>query len=193
MDQLTLSFAIYSDWHIGAGVEGYADAIALKNSQGLPYIPGKAVKGLLKDAYLTALENAWFDDQLTLLFGTEGAIIATQGLLQVSSAELSQEEQAYFAQHAAAKKHLFKVIHFTAIDHKTGVALNSSLRSMEVCLPLTLYAHISLNTAHPAYQTALAKALITQIKTTAPLIHALGAKRHRGLGQVDVSVIEHRG
>ncbi len=178
---LTLQFDIQSNWHIGSGDEGgaYADALALKDEQGLPYIPGRSVKGLLREAMSLACDNEWFDlNQLKTLFGDEGDGEFTQGKIAVSSATFSAGEKAYFVDKPAAKKHLYQIQHSTAIDHQSGVVKNTSLRSMEVVVPLTLCSQIMINGSE-----ADAQAIIDVL----PLITHLGAKRHRGLGQVLVS------
>ncbi|AXY00923.1 hypothetical protein D1115_06470 [Vibrio alfacsensis] len=179
--KLTLQFDIQSHWHIGSGNEGgaYADALALKDEQGLPYIPGRSVKGLLREAMTLACENQWFeDDKLTHLFGEEGNNAFTQGKISVSNASFSAAEKVYFGQQKGAKKHLYQVVHSTAIEHTTGVAKNTSLRSLEVVIPLTLSAQVMVNGTKEDAQA---------IMEVLPLITHLGAKRHRGLGQVFVT------
>ena len=42
----------FTDWHCGSGLAAGADvdALVIKDSDGLPYIPGKTMKGLLREA-----------------------------------------------------------------------------------------------------------------------------------------------
>src|SRR5690606_10933027 len=51
---MTVKYKIefFSHWHMGSGLAGstYADPIVSKNDRGLPIIPGKTIKGLLRDA-----------------------------------------------------------------------------------------------------------------------------------------------
>ncbi len=193
----TLTFAMQSYWHIGAGQEGgaYADALALKNPAGLPYLPGKSIKGLMKEAFKIAQRNNWFDTNIdsliTVLFGCEHtAGSSAQGLLQFTSAELSPEECAYFTAQPSHKKKLYKVIASTAIDAKSGVAKKNSLRSIEVCVPITLNSLVELNTNHPNFQRycdELTEKLSTWLAAVVSLVTELGAKRHRGLGQAFVT------
>jgi CRISPR/Cas system CSM-associated protein Csm3 (group 7 of RAMP superfamily) len=193
----TLTFAVQSYWQIGSGLEGgaYADSLALKDANGLPYIPGKSIKGLLKEAFSQANENNWFTDVtntnlLALLFGVEGvAGLDSQGLLQLTSATLSAQECHYFDRHPSAKSNLFKVTYSTAIDD-TGVASETSLRSMEVVVPMSLCATLSVNTLHPSYAAAdkqITEQLHSYLTQVVSLISKLGAKRHRGFGQVLVT------
>lgn len=189
--QLRLKFDIQSDWHIGSGEEAgaYADALVLKNENGLPYLPGRSIKGLLREAMSLAQDNndtqkkTWFSEvTVDSLFGSEGDGASTQGILSVNSAQLSDGEQTFLVQNPQAKSHLYRVIHSTAIDHESGVAKNMSLRSMEVSIPMTLFADITINTDNSN--------AVDAIKRILPLITHLGAKRHRGLGAVFVTAEE---
>ena len=47
-----LKIEFQSDWHIGsgAGIPGSVDRQVLRDSQGFPYIPGKTLTGILRDA-----------------------------------------------------------------------------------------------------------------------------------------------
>lgn len=189
--QLRLKFDIQSDWHVGSGEEGgaYADALVLKNENDLPYLPGRSIKGLLREAMSVAQDNnhndnqhnTWFSEvTIDAVFGSEGDGESTQGMLLVNSAQLSDGEQAFLVHNPQAKSHLYRIIHSTAIDHESGVAKKTSLRSIEVSIPMTLFADITINTDNSN--------AVNAIERTLPLITHLGAKRHRGLGAVFVTV-----
>ncbi|WP_166368715.1 RAMP superfamily CRISPR-associated protein [Psychromonas sp. SA13A] len=183
MNKYILIFDIKSDWHIGSGEEGgaYADALALKNHLQLPYLPGKSIKGLLRQAFDTAINNAWFADSNVLsdLFGYENEGEYSQGCIQISSAQLSESETDYFLENKGAIKHLFRILQSTAIDKKSGVAKKGALRSIEVVVPMKLRAELTVNGDFPEFQQWLEGALT--------LVTECGAKRHRGLGAVSVS------
>lgn len=194
MSTLTLAFDIQSTWHIGSGEHGgaYADNLALKNGDNLPFLPGRAVKGLLRDAFKQAEANAWFAKpegiaNLTdYIFGSEGQSLAEQGILHVSSAELSSTEQAYFAATENAWHELYRVQFSTAIDHKTGSAKQESLRSIEVALPMVLHTQISIHN-NPDKTSLTPKQVLAWVAQASTLITGIGAKRKRGLGQVVVT------
>ena len=42
----------FSNWHCGSGLAAGADvdALVIKDKDGLPYVPGRTIKGLLRDA-----------------------------------------------------------------------------------------------------------------------------------------------
>ncbi|MBB1420790.1 hypothetical protein H5200_02510 [Pseudoalteromonas sp. SG43-7] len=193
MANLQLIFNIHSDWHIGCGKEGgaYADALCLKDNDGLPYIPGKSCKGLLKEAFLLASHSGWLKtSQVQQWFGQESKDGQTQqGILQISSAQLTAQERHYILTKQASK-HLYRVLQFTAIDATTGTAKPTSLRSLEVAVPMALIAQISLNTTHPNYHSQTANEFNELLPDIVCLISELGNKRHRGLGKVTICVKE---
>lgn len=202
MSAFILTFDLQSDWHIGNGKEAgaYADSLTIKDDHGLPFLPGKSIKGLLREAFTIAQANKWCEDIETThtienlidtLFGSQGQGVKSQGMIQLSSATLSCDEIAFFNhpennQQTNAKAHLFRVIQSTKIDHETGVATDGSLRSMEVSVPMTLQSELGLNSSHPAFSPKLEQALLPLLNASCGLILELGAKRHRGLGQVSV-------
>jgi len=51
--QLNISIYFASDWHIGAGggIPGVADQRLLRDPDGYPYIPGRTLRGILRDAH----------------------------------------------------------------------------------------------------------------------------------------------
>lgn len=190
-----VSVSLLSEWHIGSG-EGagaYADALTLKNHHGLPFIPGKSLKGLFREAMQQGIESGWFPSELNLmdaLFGEEGQAMTTQGALQFSSANLSALETAYLVQHPEQRKGMFRVLQSTALDPQTGVAKNKSLRSIEVVNPMCLTAQISLNPQHKAAAALADYPVSLCLQHASQLILSLGAKRHRGLGQVQMTLTD---
>lgn len=193
---LILKFDIRSDWHIGDGLDAgaYADAITLKDASGLPYLPGKSVKGLLREAFMLASENAWITrDSVDVLFGIEGDQgKSQQGLIEVSSATLPLGESTFISQSPGMKSKLYRVVSSTAIDHRSGVAKNTSLRSTEVTIPVTLYSEVTLRATENTQDSKAAKDLADVIEQVCSLIFDLGAKRHRGFGDVIVSISDQK-
>jgi len=89
---------------------------------------------------------------------------------------------------------LYKVTYATAIDETSGVAKDTSLRSMEVTIPMTLNASLNINSAHPSYKvfsTELKEQFYEQLNLVLPFISEIGAKRHRGLGKTIVTASQN--
>ncbi|MCD9527520.1 RAMP superfamily CRISPR-associated protein [Photobacterium carnosum] len=201
MKSLMIGLDLRSDWHIGSGEEGgaYADALMLKDRLGLPYMPGKSLKGLFREAFEQAHANGWFSGSdvlgteiINVLFGQQGETLTTQGILHFSSAVLSPTEQDFFRFNSdpAVTKHLYRVLQSTAINAQTGVAKNASLRSIEVAVPMILTAQVSMSLHLTDNIQVKDWPIVQWLTQCSHLILTLGAKRHRGLGQVMVTVTE---
>ncbi len=210
-----LKLELHGYWHAGSGRgEGPgADAVVVRTPAGLPYVPGRTLKGLLREAVLqlaqcgqglearrvealfgqrgarTAAEGEFSDDTVDALTKGQGRFEVGSGVMRVSDARLgaTRDEQRAWETWAAspskekAWKHLFQTLSSTAIEGDTGIARKGSLRSMEVAIPMTLYAFIECE-EESDWRKELERAL--------PLLRSLGAKRNRGFGRCTVTLEE---
>lgn len=187
-----------SYWHpgTGGGLGARLDARA-RTLNGLPVLPGRTLKGVLRDAAGRAEALGWFNDLPAIggrwtdvLFGraaTEGSSVP--GILRFGSAELDAATMcAYRALPAdgqvLAARGMRSALHQTAID-ANGVAVEGSLRGIEVFVPMPLVAPIEWigTPEHP--EPALAFTILTR---SFALVEGLGAHRTRGLGRVELSL-----
>ena len=187
-----LKIDIQSYWHPGTGSGRGADvdAIVYRDADGLPRLPGKSLKGVLRNAvsrweqFTQSQAEPSLADQL---FGAGADDSDTWfGLIRVSDAVLADDIYYYLKQDKNLATGLYRTMHSTAIDHGTGVATNKSLRGIEAVIPLTLYATLE--------EVPSAKYKIPnwheKLKPTLSLIQAVGAHRSRGLGRAVVSLEE---
>ena len=112
-------------------------------------------------------------------------------MLRFSDARIgdNQEEQQkweLFATTVRGRKlaaNLFKYLSSTALDDQ-GLARKRSLRTLEVCIPLVLWADVdTVDGADPGQWRE-------DLETSLPLVRALGAKRTRGLGRCRLQLLE---
>lgn len=204
MQTVTIEIDILSYWHIGTG-RGRgreADALTLKDGDGLPYLPGRALKGLYREAVQTAEDFGQVTaGTATQLFGLDrnheaeqssggqqtppginddASAPAAPGVLCFSNATLPPEVHQWFrAQGHEGKRQLYRLIPATALDDG-GLARDHSLRLVEVCLPLRLTATVC-SAADDNWQATLQK--------TAGLVRALGVRRRRGYGRCRLTII----
>lgn len=190
-----VTFSFLSPWHMGSGFgEGaHLDALPVKSASGLPYIPGRSVKGLFREALLLAEECGQVPaGTVTELFGSRDDALSrydsTPGKFCFTSATMGEAMEAWAAQallngHDAAEalKQLFMPLASTRI-HADGLAYSKTLRKIEVALPVALTARVEYQNGAACYFDVLSIA--------ARLIRQAGALRHRGLGRVLVSVAE---
>lgn len=184
-----LNLSIESDWHpgTGRGSSFHLDAVTHTGADGLPRLPGRTLKGLLRDALYRAEHWDWPQvphGSTDLLFGTaaDAHRCSTPGLLRVADATLPAEVAAWLNRSDAQPgliPGLYREHFSTAIDPATGVANARTLRGMRVVVPLQLQAAIDV-------MPGVAPVVDWQARLTAvfPLVNAVGAYRARGFGRV---------
>lgn len=187
MKTYTLTIDLLSYWHAGSGhgAKGDVDALVLRDTAGFPYLPGRTLKGLLRDALCEMGGEA---DALRL-FGqpaTQGRNHGSlPGLLAVDDARLPEVERTWIEQSPdpdGLKAQLFDSVASTAIS-ASGVARSKTLRLIEVTLPVTLTASLT-----PIMEDALPATDLALLTQACGLIRQLGAHRHRGLGRCRLSL-----
>lgn len=224
MTTAKIEIAFQSFWFVGTGREAgvYADSIPVKrnlvpdadNPVMVPCVPGKTVKGMFRDAFVTAGNNGWFSDigdaglLEKALFGQSGpdkyheqspdsgkdnentaGRSGKPGMLHFSTLEIRPEVGSYLKENSAAACELFRTVKSTAIDEKTGTAKDKSLREYEVVVPLTLTGTISFcDDEIKSLGFAGGDDLTERLNQVAALITELGGKRTRGFGQCVTTV-----
>lgn len=186
-----LTIKLLDLWHAGSGRgQGRSlDAVVVVDADGLPYLPGRQLRGLLRDAVRCL--QAWGhapDGTEVRLFGAEVPAAdadlrlhrSQPGRLAVSSAVLPADEAAWLRSDAGSKTvpHLFVEVFSTAIN-TNGVAEDSTLRGIQMTVPLTLLAELELWADDPAQ----AQQDWQLLADAAALVQHVGAHRSRGAGR----------
>jgi len=187
MSTVIYCIRMYSEWHCSSGLSTGAgdDLLVIRDERGLPFIPGKTLKGLLRDAAekLSVL-NHLPDDFTTTLFGarTESATessatlggASTLGVCHFSNAELTGKAKKiaeYNGLHL-----LYRSRALTSVD-QAGLAVNKTLRRQETVVPLTLFARV----------TGVPKEHRENLENCMRFVKHLGVNRNRGLGRCDLA------
>lgn len=190
----TINF--FSEWHTGSGLTSGSDldSLVIRDKNGLPYIPGKTLKGLLKEAAKELIELGKCDLIFTnLIFGSPSVELennsepsddredyqARQGLCFFSNATLS-EELSLVVKTKQLSSFFYRSLASTAIEEKSGVAKKHSLRIMETTIPCLLNAEITDFPDKPE--------LKAQIDSCFKWIKRLGQNRNRGLGRCQFEI-----
>lgn len=191
MPKVNVKFRFLSPWHMGSGFgEGaHLDAMPVKTAAGLPYIPGRSVKGLLREAVMLAEECSQVAAGTTImLFGSrdpeQSRYASKPGALRVTSATLDEAMEAWAGKNKGAVSSLYTVLAATKIDGD-GLADDKTLRKVEAAWPVTLTAEVECLESDVDW--------LKPLRIAAPLIRQAGIRRHRGLGRVEVSIEEVRG
>ena len=195
METIKYTIKFFSEWHAGSGLTSGSDldALVIKDKKGLPYIPGRTLKGLIKEAAIeieTLVKNE--DNFIKTVFGfsskkpndkteendPEEFGVTEKGECFFSNARLSDKLYT-----ASIEKELapfyYRSISSTAINGQSGVAEKHSLRRMQTTIPCVLEAEIS--NVNEEYKD--------QIEACFKWIKRLGQNRNRGLGRCQFEMI----
>lgn len=203
MKRRVLRFQLSSYWHVGsgAGAGTVADAVVLRDGAGLPVIPGRTIKGLLRDCMgLASLSQAVPPDRVTRWFGSslagqdrledteeeqdsrleEGRFTSQEGELWFGSAQLPPAWREW-ARGQPQVDSLYTLLASTSLDEE-GVARDGTLRVVEATVPMVLEAEVTGPEGDDSW--------VADLRACVPLLRALGSRRNRGFGRVDVTLEE---
>jgi CRISPR/Cas system CSM-associated protein Csm3 (group 7 of RAMP superfamily) len=194
MINIKYKIEFFDAWHTGSGLAAGADvdALVIKDKNKLPYIPGKTIKGLVREALEDILKFKT-SEKLSIVksnFGvfdekkekdeSEGETKEMKrGNVFFSNARLSGELSEAIITNKDLWRFLYRSVSSTAIEEKTGVAKKHSLRRVQTSIPCELYGEI-LNIS-PELENELIDAL--------GYIKRLGVGRNRGLGRCKFTVV----
>lgn len=175
---------LHTYWHCGSGLAAGADvdALAIKDKYGLPFIPGKTIKGLVREAVdeILTLKSDKIDVSIDY--------VKTFGYFDKDAKNMEKSE-AFFSNACLRKKEsdaiktnglarfMFDSISQTAIGEK-GVARKHSLRRIEIVRPCILEGEI-LN---------VPEGMVADVKNGMKYTKYLGLGRNRGLGRCTFTV-----
>ena len=175
----TLKFFDY--WHLSSGLSAGAklDSTVVKDENSLPYAPGKTIKGLVREM-AEELNNCSFvnqcfgysSDEKDRCFEKKGSVC------YFTNATLNRELKEQIISNNL-QNNLYDIIASTEID-KNGIAVDNSLREIEVVLPISLYGEIR----------DIPEEFIETMKKALKLIKRMGLNRNRGLGRCEFVVEE---
>ncbi len=166
----------FSNWHCGSGLAAGADvdALVIKDSQGLPYVPGRTLKGLLREAASVLSENQEAIDKTFGISGDEDGHII--GASYFGNATLPSAERQYILEQGLVS-YLYQTFSSTRID-ENGIAKDNSLRKIETVVPCKLEGEI-LNVPSDAKQA---------LEDAMQYIKRMGTGRNRGYGRCKISI-----
>lgn len=191
MKKVTYKIDFFNFWHAGSGLSGatYADNLVNKDEKNLPFVPGKTIKGLLRDAaeQINELDKEIVSSAfLKKIFGVnphqlknKKNCFTNEGCAFFSDASLSKKLAKNIIEKGLTQE-LYQVISSTEVD-ENGQAKDSSLRQLEVATPLTLYGMIE----------NFPKEYIKELEASFNWIKRLGQNRNRGLGRCQFSLLKN--
>lgn len=202
-----LRLDVLSWWHAGTGRGdgAEADAVVARTPAGLPWLPGRSVKGLVREALsLAELAGVVTPGRTVQLLGSEppraeekeqddeqdaatqrafdaARFTTVPGRLAFSSARPGEPHtldawERWARENQADLDLLTRSFGSTRIS-ADGTARSNTLRRTEVALPMTLWSRIDLLEPDDGLWRA-------ELGSALRLLRGLGAHRNRGLGRV---------
>jgi len=158
-------------WHLSSGLSAGAklDSSVVKDSDGIPFASGKTLKGLVREM----AELFYNETFVKVCFGAEGV---DMGVCYFSNASLAEDTREQIVSNKL-QDNLFDEIASTKIED--GMAVDHSLREIEVVVPLTLYGEID----------DVPSEYIDEMKKALKMIKRMGLNRNRGLGRCQLEVL----
>jgi len=166
--QYKIEFLDY--WHLSSGLSAGAklDSLVVKDNDGIPFVPGKTLKGMAREM-AELLDNEAF---VKACFGVEGV---QMGSCYFSNGNVKKEVHEQIVSNKL-QDNLYDEIASTKIEN--GMAVDNSLREIEVVVPLTLYGEVTDVPSEHKEQ------MIDALK----MVKRMGLNRNRGLGRCSVTV-----
>ncbi len=203
---LKVTIKLESDWHIGSGAgrPGDVDRLVQRDRNGLPYIPGKTLTGIWRDACeLVALgldngdENGIWHQWVDYLFGEQPALSEVElehhprpAKVSVRSAHFSDEFVRAIDDKPILKDTLTFIKPGISIAPDTGSAKEDCLRFEELArggAVLETTCEIDFTNANEKEQRTAYVLLLAGTK----MVERLGGKRRRGAGKCQLQVNEN--
>lgn len=204
--EINYRIEFFSFWHCGSGLAAGADLDerVIRDHDNLPFVPGRTVKGVLRDAAETlhsiseysrheyqlngAVPNAAYNPHCIdpkVIFGAGGD---DEGHGQVGEASFSdaclKERGAILAEDPNLRKFLYFSIASTAIGDD-GIAKDHSLRKIEVVVPCTLCGSIFISDSSNSFEEKL-----EYFRACMSMVKRMGTGRSRGLGRCKIQIWE---
>lgn len=197
MKKMQVEITLLSPLALGSGkADVVLDSEAVHDKYGIPFFPGKRLKGLLYESALEMAEisnEEWFTkDEIDAVFGHSSQDVVALRIdnltlpeypkLQKEWQYLQKEFPAVFDKEALWESYT-SIRYQTAIDKETGIADDGSLHNLRVVdAGLQFVGNIYLLQELPKAEDILNKAIMN--------LRYAGAKRNRGCGHIRCRLID---
>ena len=194
--KLTVTFL--SDWQISSGIgDGYlADSMLVRNDKGLPYIPGRALKGALREGAWILSKSGRKDlkDALDLFFGTgkdnrkDNPKENHSGITYIRSAQLPEALTSLLPEDRGACEGVISDLTCNRIQTalEDDQVKDGSLRSAECGIPgLVFESELEIDSTGLKVSDEWIKQYFTAVCAA---VKSMGANRSRGLGNCEILI-----
>jgi CRISPR/Cas system CSM-associated protein Csm3 (group 7 of RAMP superfamily) len=201
---INYKITFHTYWHCGSGLAAGADVdmLVVKDRDGIPFVPGKTIKGLVREAVDLLYPKMNTMPDYKSVFGIEPQQDKKQESYRSESffkdATLSEQEKAFIVEKGLTE-HLYESVSSTAITDD-GIADDNTLRKIQVCVPCELEGailnvpevqergQIKEQEREEEPEPTIESVLIDALK----YIKRLGSWRNRGLGRCTFTPIDSK-
>ena len=178
-------------WHCGSGLAAGPDVdlLVVKDKDGLPFVPGKTIKGLVRDAaQILGYNDPSFDQLFGTLahrsetFFTDATMLEDEKIFVLSEDDRVLSEDDRVLSKSDRVNYLYESLSATQIDDD-GLAKNNSLRKVQVVVPCMLEGMI----------IDVPESMQEAVENCLKYIKRLGSWRTRGLGRCTISIVKEGG
>ena len=177
MATINYTIKFHSPWHCGSGLAAGADVdlLVVKDAKGMPFVPGKTMKGLVREwaETINALHGYVKPSEIIESFGEIGSAM---GCMFFENAVIPSNVANEIA-HGKLEEYMYESISSTAIG-ADGIAMDHSLRKTEAVVPCDVEGRI-MN---------VPECIVPLIEMSLKSIKHIGVNRNRGLGRCDVII-----
>lgn len=182
MKDIRYTIEFFSNWHCGSGQAAGADVdeLVIKDRDGLPFVPGRTIKGLLRDACddLCAYGGLSKESVKTVFgFFGDNADEGIKGTAFFSDVVLPAGDRQQIVGNGWQSA-LFESVSATAIDDE-GIAKDKSLRKIQTVVPCVLEGEV--HNVPDDFVDWLGKAM--------SLVKRMGLGRNNGLGRCGIKIM----
>lgn len=189
MTDIKYKIEFFNEWHAGSGLSAGADvdSLVIKDKNNLPVIPGKTMKGLIRQALEEIIlfkNESKLIDVINKNFGLlsiddndKSNVLMLRGEVFFTNAVISDDLQKKVLEDNLSE-FFYRSVSSTAIT-ENGVAKKNSLRKIQTTIPCVLYGEV----------LGVDDKLVENMKLAFGYIKRLGVSRNRGLGRCNISMI----
>jgi len=182
MSEIRYTIKFFNEWSCGSGLAAGANvnSLVIKDRNNLPFVPGKTIKGLVREVVDELLffykkeDTSNINKKIIKTFGffNEGEDTSEKGSAFFTNAELSKDEQKAIISNKLSR-YMYRSVSSTAIN-KDGISDNHSLRRVETVVPCSLEGRI-LDIPDENVKEFIIRSF--------GMIKRIGQNRNRGLGR----------
>lgn len=208
---LALTVTFHSDWHIGSGSgrHGMVDRVVQRDGSGLPFVPGKTMAGVWRDACEVAaraldgdpsgVPRGGWQGWLEFVFGSQPSLAGPHNMpagrerprpaaLQIGSLHYPEPVAAALLSRPLVREAVTFLKPGVRLEARSGRAAPNMLRWVEMARPQAVLLGTGTIAGYDRLTEDQQRCVAALLLAGARLVDRIGGKRRRGAGRCAVAV-----